>query len=133
MNASQSFTFHFSPDITGPDATSSFVFFRIFDETLGKSVFDAGFLPSTTTTVTVNGDTLNAGDTFIYELDYSNRNEPADTAGADFPPELGFDIRTDGVFTTAATSPVPEPRGYAAVLAGVLLGLFVLTRRRNIA
>ena len=48
MNASQAFTVNFSPFTTGTQATGSFLFFTIYDQTKGMSVYDAGFLPANT-------------------------------------------------------------------------------------
>jgi hypothetical protein len=128
MNAGQNFTLHFSPFVAGSNATDSFIFFTIFDETKGMTVFNDGFLPSTTTSVLLPAGTLTPGDLFDYELDYSNRDIASGLGGAEFAPQLGFDVRSDGVFTTAAT---PEPRSYAAVLGVALVMGLLLRRRRN--
>jgi hypothetical protein len=135
MDSSQGFTFDFSPFTTGSTATDSFIFFTIFDETTGTTVFNDGFLPATTPSVFLPGGTLTPGDLYDYELDYSNRDilNCADgvNCGAVFPPQLGFDARTDGLFTTASASAVPEPRSYAVLLAAAFAGILILRRRRN--
>jgi hypothetical protein len=132
MNASQNITLHLNPDVPGANATDSFVFFTIFDETLGKNVFNIGFGPSNTTSVFIPGGTLTSGDQFVFEIDYSNRDILANPGGADFGPQLGFDVRTDGVFSTAPAA-APEPRSYAAVLGVALAGVLLIKRRRSAA
>ncbi|HUB79903.1 MAG TPA: PEP-CTERM sorting domain-containing protein [Bryobacteraceae bacterium] len=106
------------------DATDSYIFFTIYDETSGTYVFTDNFLPDTTTKIVVPGDTLSPGDTFEYQLDYSNRVLVAETNSV-FDAQLGFDKRTDGIFTTT----VPEPASFI-LLATVLLGIGFVCRRR---
>jgi hypothetical protein len=129
MNPANAFVFHFSPYTTGSTADYSFMFFTIFDYTLNAFVFNAGFLPSTTPSVTVSANTLNFGDSFAYEIDFSNRDLVSGTGGA-FAPQLGFDVRTTGTFTAEARQAVPEPS--TAALCGIgLLALVMFYRRRN--
>lgn len=128
MNPGDAFTFDFSPFVTGgnPLETSSFIFFTIYDYTLGQQVYDAGFLPATTTSVTVPGGTLHYGDSFAYEIDFSDRDTPFGNGGT-FPPQIGFETRTDGTFTAAIQS-VPEPG--TLILTGIGLMAAAATRRR---
>ena len=131
MDSSQGFTFHFSPFVTGPDATESFIFFTIFDETTNTLVVNDGFLSPATASEFVAGGTFTPGHLYDYELDYSNRDLFAcpDFCGAQLTPVLGFEVRSDGLFSTAGPATVPEPQSYAMVLA---IGLgFLLTRRRR--
>ncbi len=126
MNANQAFTFHFSPFVTGSTASFSYIFFTIYDETTGTTVVNDGFLTPTTTSVTVAANTLTPGHLYEYEVDYSNRDIVSGT-GATFAPELGFDSRTHGLFTTAVA--VPEPSSLAmCVMAGVLGGAVLFLR-----
>jgi hypothetical protein len=131
MDASQAFTFHFSPDLTGSNAAASFIFFSIYDETAGMFAFTDGFLPASTTSVLLPANTLTSGHLYDYELDYSNRDILSNPGGADFGPQLGFDTRTDGTFTTAAAA-TPEPGGAAMIVIAGLAGLFLLKRRAKI-
>lgn len=125
MNPSQAFTLHLSPFANGSNATFSFIFVTIFDETTSTFAFNDGFLPASTTTVLIPANTLAAGHQFAYEIDYSNRDIVA-SPGATDPAQLGFDVRTDGLFTTGAA--VPEPS--TALLLG--LGVVAVAARRRL-
>jgi PEP-CTERM motif len=130
MDPANAFTFTFSPFVTGSNAANSYVFFTIYDETLGETVYNGGFMSATTTSVTVPGGTLAFGDTFDYEIDFSNRDIGNGTGGV-FSPELGFDTRTDGTFTTEKQpASVPEPA--TMILAGLGLCAVAAARRWKI-
>lgn len=126
MNPSQAFTFDFSPFNTGSTANFSYIFFTIYDQTTGgNSVFDEGFLDPTTGSLVLPAGTLTPGNTYEYEIDYSNRDIVSGSGSAEFPPELGFDVRTNATFTT---STVPEPRSYGALLVA-FVGILILRGR----
>jgi hypothetical protein len=127
MNSSHPFTFHFSPFVTGNQANFSFIFLTIFDFTLGHFVYDAGFLPATTTSLVLPANTLAPGHSFSYELDFSNR-DIVGSPGVVFPAELGFDVRTHGLFSSSS---VPEPSSALLAVLGVALGLSRAVRRRS--
>ena len=127
MNAAQPFTFHFSPDVTGSTASNSYIFFTIFDFTKGAFVFNDGFLSPSTTSVTVPANTLTAGDSFAYEVDFSNR-DLVPSPGAAFEAQLGFDVRTNGQFA-AAPATIPEPATLTLTALG-LVGVVSRYRRR---
>jgi hypothetical protein len=128
MDATQDFTFHFNPDITGSNATASFIFFTIYDETAGTVAFSDAFLPASTTSVVLPANTLTSGHLYDYELDYSNRDILSNPGDADSGPQLGFDTRTDGLFATAA----PEPASAAMLVIAGFAGLLLLKRRAKI-
>ena len=128
MDPADPFTFHFNHFDTGSMANASFTFLTIYDNTLNAFVFNAGFLPSTTTSVTVPANTLQFGDAFSYEIDFSNRDFVAGT-GANSPPQLGFDVRTDGIFKTAA-APEFDPASACSAIT-LLLGLLAVSRGRQ--
>ena len=102
MDASQVFTLHFSHDVAGSNATASFIFFSIYDETAPMAVFNDILLHPSTASALLPANTLTSGHLYDYELDYSNRDILSNPGGADFGPQLGFDTRTDGLFATAA-------------------------------
>jgi hypothetical protein len=128
MNPGNPFTFHLSTDTTS--ATDPFIFFTIVDLTKGTVVFNEGFLPPTTSTITLAANSLAFGDSFSYEIDYSNRDFVT-SPGATFPAQLGFDTRTDGLFSTQAAAATPEPSTLA--LFGLGLVAAALIRRRGTA
>ena len=100
MNARVAFTFQFSLHTPHPLADEGFVFFTIFDYTANAIVFDAGFQPFTTTSLTLPANTLLPGRQYAYELIYSDR-VIVPSPGAEFDAQIGFDVRTMGAFTTA--------------------------------
>ncbi|MCW3097583.1 MAG: hypothetical protein JWL77_3201 [Chthonomonadaceae bacterium] len=128
-NAATPLTVHFSPFATDPSVTSQFEFFTIFDTSLNTFVYDAGFLPHTTSSVTVAAGTLQPGHNYIYELDDSNRLNVS-SPGANFPAQIGYDLRTNGTFTTAPAA-TPEPGTLALLLTGGIGGSLILRRRRR--
>jgi hypothetical protein len=128
MNAGAPFAFHFSPCTSDPSANEAFVFFTIFDYTTNAIVFDAEFLPATTTGLTLPANTLLPGRQYAYELIFSDRVF-VPSPGAAFDAQIGFDLRTTGVFETAA---VPEPSSLLMALTGAgLLGCGWLGRSRT--
>lgn len=126
MNPSQPFTFNFNPDVTGSKASASYIFFTIYDVTTSTYVVVDDFLSPTTTSVTVAANTLVAGNQYDYEIDFSNRDIVA-SPGAAADAQLGFDLRTDGLFTTGAA--VPEPS--TAWLFGVGVAAMIVFRSRR--
>ena len=122
-------TAHFSSFATNATAASQFEFFTIVDTTLGSLVYDAGFLPPATPSITIASDTLQPGHSYRYELIDSNRFSVSG-AGGQFAPLLGFDLRTNGAFSTAA---VPEPGSGALFVGMSLAGAAFLRRRKQIS
>ena len=66
------------------------------------------------------GNTLAFGDNFSYEIDYSNR-DLVPSPGAIFQAQLGFDLRTDGTFSSALAA-VPEPSAMLLAACGLVAG-----------
>jgi hypothetical protein len=129
MNAGAPFTFPFSTFTPNALTTTPFLFLTIFDNTSGTTPYNNGFLPATTTSLTVPANTLAPSHSFTYQLIYSDRVIPAQTPpGAAFPPQIGFDIRTLGSFTTAAA--VPEPLSLLLFAQSGLFLAWIIHRRR---
>lgn len=129
LNKNNAFDFHFSPFVPGGQATESLMVFTIFDHVSNTIVFNPGFLPATTTGLTLPADTLQSGRLYSYELIFSNRDH-VPSPGADFNAIVGFDFRTRGSFTTAIPEPgnlAPLSLGFAA--ASLIIGLRVLKHR----
>lgn len=117
MNASQPFTFNFNSFTPNPNATNAETFLTVF----GTS-FNTGLSLSATSAV-MPANTLAPGTSYTYELDFTDRIV-GNSNGV--PTLIGFDVRTDGTFTTAST---PEPSFVFPV--GILLLAAALWRVRR--
>jgi len=129
MDPSQPFTFDFNPFVAGSTATGSELDFIVVDETQGISVYSNPLLPTTTTSVTIPANTLAGGDSFYYELLYSNFDNNVLPSTGVSGTHVEFDLITTGSFTTSSPS-VPEPS--TVVLSGLaLLGAAALRQKRK--
>jgi len=128
LNASHSFTFNLSPFTPGGGQTDAFIFLTVFNQSTGNVAFTQEFLPSSVNSITMNGGTLAPGTSYVYELDFSDRDIASALDGGQFPPELGFDVRTDGAFTTAVAT-TPEPSSLLLLGTGLVAGFGAIRRR----
>jgi hypothetical protein len=124
MNPAAPFTVSFNSFTADAKASEGFTFFTIHDPVTNAIVFDAGFLAPSTASVIIPANTLAPNKLYDFELDFSNRLNGFDQANGVFT-EQGFDVRTDGSFTTGPI--VPEPTGLALVVTG-LIGILLKKR-----
>jgi hypothetical protein len=117
MNSSNPFAFNLTSFTPNPLTTYGVTFLTVFNTPFQFSG------PPGSTTATMLANTLMPGTTYEYELDFSDRVNGIDPLNG-VPTTIGFDVRTDGFFTTAT----PEPGGFVA-LGIMLAGMAVLSRR----
>jgi hypothetical protein len=130
LNAGSAFTFHFSTFTPAAGVSDAFQFLTIYDANTNAVVTSFDFLSPSTTSVTLAANTLQAGHDYSYELNFSDRVGVAVT-GSSASGLLGFDVRTSGLFTTAA---VPEPSTLLLTIIGTgLLGCVGLRTNRSLA
>jgi PEP-CTERM motif len=123
MNPANSFTFNFNSFTPNPSASVGLTFLTVFG-----TPFSASY-PNSTTSVVMGANTLLPNTTYTYELDFSDRISGSDSG---VPTTVGFDVRTDGTFTTAAISTAtPEPG--SLTLAALGAALLALGMRRRVA
>lgn len=121
MNPALPFTFHFNSFTPSPNASHGATFLSV-----GSSFGTGGLSPSSTSAV-MSANTLLPSTTYTYELDFSDRVTGTDP-NSGVPTLIGFDVRTDGTFTTGAA--VPEPSSMVP-LAAAFLGIAALRPRRK--
>lgn len=132
MNPAASFAVNFDSFTPDPNASQGFTFFTVYDPITRNVVFTQGFLDPSVTSVTIPANTLAANTQYGFELDFSDRLNGLDSANNVFTTQ-GFDVRTDGLFTTGAAQ-APEPAsGILAGIGALSLVRFRVRRRKTIA
>jgi hypothetical protein len=137
VNPNQDFTFAFAPFV--PQLTPDIgIFLTITDTTTDTVVYSEESGVDTTTSFTVANGTFTAGDSYIADLDFTNRElitspscEGTEGQCPDIG-EIGFDSRTDVSFTAVAGA-VPEASTWAMMLAGFAGLSFMGWRSRKTA
>lgn len=127
MNPAAPFTFHFSPFAVDGGVTEQFIFFSIFDLVASTTVYSDGFLPRTTTEITIPAGTLLPEQPYLFSLTYSNRLFTP-SPGAEFSAVLGFDLSVGGRFETGLAQ-VPEPGSLVLLTSGAGWALMRRLRR----
>lgn len=125
LNPSQSFSVDYNAFTPDPNVTEGFTFFTIYNA-LGAAVFSDEFQPDTSTGALIAAGILSPDTAYTYELDYSDRLN-----GGSGPFTVqGFDVRTDGSFTTGAAA-TPLPPTWTMMLAGIAGFGFIAHRRKK--
>jgi hypothetical protein len=127
LNTTSNFKLHFNSWAQNPGVTEAFTFFSIVDAATNNTVFTGGFLSTSTTDLALPAGTLLPDTQYRFELDFSGRLNGFDDTNQVFT-QQGFDVRTDGSFTTGTG--VPEPGCLALFLSGGAM-LFGVRMRRT--
>ena len=116
MNAADSLTLDFNSFVTTGSPNFSDIIFTVLNSS-NAPVFTSAALPSSATSVTIPGGTLMAGQSYTFDLLFSEQ-----VFGENDSPAFGttqfYDTHTAGAFFTAGASPVPEPSTWAMMLVG---------------
>ena len=130
---SKGITADFNGFTVAPGTTQGFTFLTIFNATTGAFVASDSFLDPSTITASFAAGTLDANTTYDFELDYSDRVfVPSGTVTNNSTTQQGFDVRTDGTFTTGAIGAVPEPSTWAMMILGFCgVGFMAYRRKQN--
>jgi hypothetical protein len=127
MNPTNGYTVAFNAFTPDPNVSVGLTFFSIFDAS-NNLVFTSGGLSAAATSVYIPLNTLLVNSAYTFELDFTDRIIGYDAVN-NVNTLQGFDVRTDGAFTTAAAVPLPA----AFWLFGSALTGFVVTKKRRFA
>jgi hypothetical protein len=128
-NATQSIALNYQ-SFTPASGTEGITFVTVYNAKTGAVVYGDEFLDPSVSASLIPAGTLQANTLYDIEIDFSDRIGGQNRNG-NFT-ELGFDVRTDGSFTTAVAA-VPEPSTWAMMVLG-FAGISAMTyRRRRVA
>jgi hypothetical protein len=127
FDPTKSFTVNFNSFTKNAGASQGWTFFTVYNST--GAVFSDGFLDPSTTSVTISANTLMPGTNYSFELNFDDRLHGFDSINSNYT-EQGFDVRTDGSFTTGVGA-VPEPSTWAMLLVGFAGIGFMAYRRKS--
>jgi hypothetical protein len=113
VDAASPVTVDFNGMAPNPNANNSDIVFSISNAS-NVQVFSSGFLSSDTASFTIPGAILAAGQTYTFDLLYSDQ---IDGSVNGIGTTQFYDSHTDGSFSTAAGA-VPEPSTWAMMLIG---------------
>ena len=115
----------FSPTINFnlPGTATEFTTFSILDSS-GNVAYTTGPLPNPIRTIVLPANILLPGSQYMFDLDFSNQMMATSMGVSTIQ---GFDVRTNGDFSTAAGSAIPEP----TVLTLLAIGAVIIGLRRR--
>lgn len=115
LNPAANFNVDFNSFTPNSHVTLGYTFLTITDVSTGVAVVTDDFLKPTTTSALIAAGTLLPDTTYDYELDFSDRLNGYNYGSGSFTVQ-GFDLRTDGSFTTGET---PLPSTWFLMLSGI--------------
>jgi hypothetical protein len=115
LNPAANFTVEFNSFTPNSHVTEGFTFLTITDVSTGVAVVNDDFLTPTTMSALISAGTLLPDTLYDYELDFSDRLNGYNYGSGSFTTQ-GFDLRTDGSFTTGET---PLPSTWFLMLSGI--------------
>jgi hypothetical protein len=127
LNPAANFTVDFNSFTPNSHVTEGFTFLTIYNASTGVAVVNDDFLSPTTISALISAGTLLPDTLYDYELDFSDRLNGYNNGSGAFTTQ-GFDLRTDGSFTTGAT---PLPSTWFLMLSGIAGLGFVSFRGRK--
>jgi hypothetical protein len=107
LNPAANFNVNFNSFTPNSHVTKGYTFLTITNALTGAPVVTDDFLSPTSTAALILAGTLSPDTTYDYELDFSDRLNGFNNGSGSFTTQ-GFDVRTDGIFTTGAETPLPS-------------------------
>lgn len=131
LNPTQNFTFDFAGFTKPAGADPGIIFFTLFNANTGDVAYTTSSQDlANVTSFTINGGVLKGNTDYVFDLIYSDRVGGVDDVNHHYT-ELGFDMRTDGQFTTGA---VPEPSTWAMMILGFFgLGFMAYRKKQSVS